>query len=140
LLDPPRGVGAQFATLRRVKTFDGLHQADISFRNQVEQRETKVRVVVRDLDDQAQVRTNHERARFAVALLDLRGELDLLIGRQERDLPDLAEINLYSSVAIFGSHKTSHVKGDKGAGAMLQLLRIRSGRRLHAQQDSKVFN
>ena len=30
--------------------------------------------------------------RELVALLDLLGELDLLVGRQERDLPDLLEI------------------------------------------------
>src|SRR4029453_14774972 len=61
---------------------------------------------MRDLDDQAQIRTNHERSCLAIALLDLRGQFDLLIRSQKRDLPDLAQVNLNSAITILGSHIT----------------------------------
>src|SRR5215212_3805004 len=108
LFDPPGGVSAEFAALCRVKPLHRLHQADVALGNQVQQGKPEVRVIVRYLDHQAQVRADHEGARFAVALLDLGSQLDLLVGSKERDLPDLAQVNLYSSIAIFSSHKTSH--------------------------------
>ena len=63
---------------------------------------------MRDLDDEAQVGANHQGARFAVALLDLRRQLNFLLRGEERDLPDLAQINFDSGIAIFGGHKTFH--------------------------------
>ena len=47
---------------------------------EVEQRQTEVRVIVRDLDHEPQVGANHEGARFLVALFDFGGEFDLLLG------------------------------------------------------------
>ena len=70
LLDPPRRVRAQLAALGGIETLDGLHQADVAFGDQVEQRQPEVGIIVRDLDDQAQVGADHQRARFLVALLD----------------------------------------------------------------------
>jgi hypothetical protein len=70
---------------------------------------------VRDLDHEPQVRANHQGAGLAVALLDLGSQLDLLVRSQKRDLPDLTQVNLYSSIRIFGSHITFHEKG-KGKG------------------------
>ena len=54
LLDPPRGVGAEFSALRGVETLDGLHQTDVALGDEVEQRQAEVRVIVRDLHDQTQ--------------------------------------------------------------------------------------
>ena len=71
----------------------------------------EIRVIVRDLDHETEIRANHQGARLAVAFLDLRGQLDLLLGSQKRDLPDFTQVNFYSSIAIFGSHKTLHEVG-----------------------------
>ena len=112
LFDPPGGVRAQFSALGRIEALDSLHQADVAFGNEVEERQTEIRVIVRDLHDEPQVRANHEGARLAVALFDFRGELDLLVGREQRDLPDFPQVNLNSSIAIFSSHITFHERGD----------------------------
>src|SRR5437016_13727471 len=61
---------------------------------------------MRDLDDQAQVRTNHQRPRFAITFFNFRCQLDLLLRSQEGDLPDLAQVNLNSGIAILSSHIT----------------------------------
>jgi hypothetical protein len=55
LLDPPSTIRTQLATLCRVKTFDGLHQTDVFFRNQIQEREPEIRVVMSDLNDQSEV-------------------------------------------------------------------------------------
>src|ERR1700692_682590 len=106
LLDPPRGVRAELSALRRVETFHRLHQADVAFGNQVQKRQAEIRIVMRDLDHQAQIGPDHQGARFAIALLDFRGQLDLLVRSQKRDLPDLTQVNLNSGIAIFSSHIT----------------------------------
>jgi hypothetical protein len=66
---------------------------------------------MRNLYDQTQIRADHQRSRFFVALFDLGGEFDLLLGSEKRDLPDLAQVNLYSGIAIFSGHKAFHEKG-----------------------------
>src|SRR5438128_4935513 len=114
LLDPPRGVGGKFSTLRRIEALDGFHQADVALRNQIEQRQSKIRIIVRDLNDQAQIRTNHQGASFLVAALNFGGEFNLLVGSEQRDLPDLTQVNLYSSIAIFSCHKTSLHERERG--------------------------
>jgi len=91
----------------------------LPFRNQIEEWQTKVGVIVRNLHNQSQVGPDHERARLAIALLDLGSELDLLLRSQERDLPDLAQIDLYTTIAIFSGHITSlhECWGDWGLGS-----------------------
>ena len=69
--------------------FDRLHQADISFTDQIQQRQTNAFVIAGDLDHEAKVRLDHLFARFFVALLDFGGEFDLFVRRQEFDLSDL---------------------------------------------------
>src|ERR1041385_2643985 len=61
---------------------------------------------MRDLDHQAQIGPDHKSACFAISLLDFSGQLDLLLWGQKRDLPDLAQVNLNSRIAIFSSHIT----------------------------------
>ena len=91
----------------------------------------EIRVIVRDLHHETQVGANHQGARFVVAFLDFGGELDLLLGGEQRDLPDLAQINLYSSIAIFSSHITFHVAGTRGASSReFQLLGFSKPRNL----------
>src|SRR5205823_9969943 len=83
----------------------------------IKQRQTKVRVVVSNLDHQSQVRANHQRSSLAVALLNLGGKLDLLVRGQKRDLPDLAQVNLYSGIAIFSGHITLFHRSFGGIGS-----------------------
>src|SRR6266480_8084558 len=61
---------------------------------------------MRDFYHQAQIRSDHQGSRFAIALLDLRGQFDLLVRSQQWDLPNLAQVNLNSGIAIFSSHIT----------------------------------
>src|SRR5271166_5409949 len=63
LLDPPSTIRTQLATLCRVKAFDGLHQTKVSFRNQIEEREPKIRGVLSDLNDKPEVRFDLIQAR-----------------------------------------------------------------------------
>ena len=107
LLDPPRCVSAELAAFGGIETLDGFHQADVAFGNQIQQRQAKVGVIVRNFDHETQVRADHERPRFAVALFDFGGQFDLLLGGQKGDLPDLPQVDLYSRIAIFSSHITS---------------------------------
>ena len=96
---------------------------------------------MRDLHHQAEVGADHEGARFLVALFDFRGELDLLIRRQKRDLPDLAQVNLYSSIAIFSSHITFHVVGVRGEElAAVRLQRFPNSCRMRVVSFQKVVN
>src|SRR5205814_8705422 len=59
LLEPPCRVRAELPAFSRVKTLDRLHQTDISLRDQVEQRQTEICIIMRDLDDETQIRANH---------------------------------------------------------------------------------
>src|SRR5438270_10559315 len=104
LFDPPGGVSTERATFRRVETLDCFHQADVSFRDQIEQRQSKIGIIVRNLDYEPQVGADHERTGLPIAFFDLGGELNLLLRGQKGDLPDLAQVNLYSSIAIFSGH------------------------------------
>ena len=60
-------------------------------------------VIVGDLDHQAQVGLDHLLARFLVALLDARGQFDLLLRREQLDLPDLAQVELDGRVAVIAA-------------------------------------
>src|SRR5215471_16603780 len=82
LLNPPSAVGTQLAALSRIKAFYGLDQTDISFRNQIEERQPEIRVVLSDLNDQAEVCFDHPSPSFLVALLNACGQLDLLLHGQ----------------------------------------------------------
>src|SRR5205807_8261655 len=106
LLDPPRRIRAELSAFGGVKTLDGLHQADVAFGNQVQKRQTEIRVVVRDLHHQTQIGPDHQGSRLAVTLFDFRSQVDLLVGSQKRDLPDLPQVNLDSGIAVFSSHIT----------------------------------
>ena len=50
LLDPPTGVGAESGTLRGVKPFNGLDEADVALFNQVGEWQAAVGVVLGDGD------------------------------------------------------------------------------------------
>jgi hypothetical protein len=80
-----------------------------------EQRQPKVRVIMRDLHDQTQIRTNHQGASFLVAALNLAASSISCWGEQ-RKLPDLSQVTLYSCITIFSSHRTFFHERAPGAG------------------------
>ena len=100
LLDPPRAVGGELAALGRVKPLHRLHQADVAFVDQIQQRQAEVLIVAGDLDHQAQIGLDHLLAGLFVALFDAGGQLDFLLRRQQLDLADFAQIKLDGGIAI----------------------------------------
>jgi hypothetical protein len=60
--------------------------------DQVEEGQSAAQVALRDRDDEPQVRLDHLRLGAHVAALDPLGQVDLLVGGQQRHLPDLAQV------------------------------------------------
>src|SRR5271157_5570478 len=104
LLDPPGAVSTQLATLGRVKAFDGLDQTDVSFRNQIQEREPKIGVVMSDLNDQSEVCFDHQSPSLPVSLFNPRRQLNLLLWSQQWGLHDLAKVNFDDRIRILTSH------------------------------------
>jgi len=82
LFNPPGTVGRELSTFRWVESLDRLHQADISFIDEIQQRKAQAFVIVRDLYDQAKVRLDHLFARFFVTLLNLCRKFHLFLRGQ----------------------------------------------------------
>ncbi len=93
LLDPPSGVGGEFAALCGIETLDGFHEADIAFGDEVEERQAEVGVIVSDFDDEAEIGADHQGSGGFIALLDFGCEVDFLFNGEKGDEPDFAEIN-----------------------------------------------
>src|SRR6516225_4903607 len=82
LLNPPSTIRTQLATLSRIEAFYGLNQTDISFRNQIEERQPEIRVVLSDLNDQSEVCFDHPSPSLLVTLLNACGQRNLLLHSQ----------------------------------------------------------
>ena len=67
LADPPGRVRRELVAAAPVELLDGADQAERAFLDQVEERQALVAVVLRDRDDEAQVRLDHPLLRVAVA-------------------------------------------------------------------------
>jgi hypothetical protein len=83
LADPPGRVGRELVAAPPVELLDGADQPERPLLDQVEERQPLVAVVLRDRDDEAEVRLDHPLLRAQVAALDLLRELDLLGGREQ---------------------------------------------------------
>jgi hypothetical protein len=92
LADPPGGVGRELVALAIVELLDRADQAERALLDQVEERQAAAEVALRDRDDEAEVRLDHLRLRAHLAALDPLGEVHLLVRRQQRHLPDLAQV------------------------------------------------
>src|SRR5919197_4583168 len=55
LPDPPRGIRRELEAATILKAVDRLHQADVAFLNQIEERQPSTQIALRDRDDQAEV-------------------------------------------------------------------------------------
>ena len=95
LLDPPTGVGTESGTLRGVKPFDGLDEADVAFFDEVGERQPAVGVVFGDGDHQAKVRLDHPiLGAQALIVDDAPAQHLFLVGSKESFLLDFSEVEL----------------------------------------------
>src|SRR5690606_6094036 len=93
LADPPRGVGRELVAAAVVELLDRAHEADVALLDEVQEREAPLHVLLRDRDDEAQVRLHH---------LGL-GRLDLVLGAAQ--------------LAVVRAHDVA-----RAAGVLLHLL------------------
>ena len=94
LADPPGGVGRELEALAVVELLRGTDQAERALLDQVEEGQALVAVVLRDRDDEPQVRLDHLLLRVEVAALDALGEVDLLLRREQPHLADVLQEQL----------------------------------------------
>src|SRR5262249_18726119 len=94
LADPPRRIRRELVAASPVELLDGPDEPDDPFLDQVEQRDPVALVLLRDRDDEAEVRVDHQVLRGFVAALDPLRELDLLLGSEELVAPRLVEEEL----------------------------------------------
>ena len=79
LANPPGGIGAKLAAPARIELFHGLHQAQISLLNQIEERDALSQVFFRNADDESRIRLDQVRPRV-VSALHLVFETNALFG------------------------------------------------------------
>src|SRR4051812_29982127 len=94
LADPPGRVGRELEALAVVELLRRTDEAERALLDQVEEGQALVAVVLRDRDDQSEVRLDHLLLRVEIAALDALRELDLLGGGEQADLPDVLEEEL----------------------------------------------
>jgi hypothetical protein len=82
LANPPRRVGRKLEAAPELKAIDGLHQADVAFLNQVEERQPAPRVAFRDRHDQPQIGFEQFAFRF--------GDAGLVVAHQPQTLAEAA--------------------------------------------------
>ena len=92
LPDPPGRVGRELVALAVVELLDGADQPERALLDQVEEGEAAAEVALCDRDDEAEVGLDHLPLRLHVAALDALGEVDLLVGGEQRHLADLAQV------------------------------------------------
>ena len=112
LTDPPRGVRGELVALAPVELLDCAVEADDAVLDQVEERHTVAAVLLRDRDDEAQVRVDHALLRRLVAALDALRERDLLGRRQQLVLAHVLEEEL--------ERVGQHLGGVGGPGGLLR--------------------
>ena len=94
LADPPGRIGRELEAATPVELLDRADEPERALLDEVEERKALVAVVLRDRDDEAEVRLDHPLLRVHVAALDALRELDLLRGRQELVAAGLAQEEL----------------------------------------------
>ena len=94
LADPPGRVGRELEALAVVELLGRADEPERALLDEVEEGQALVAVVLRDRDDQAEVRLDHLLLRVEVAALDALGEVDLLLRGEQPDLADVLEEQL----------------------------------------------
>src|SRR5690606_16446289 len=93
---------------RLVEPLRRLDEAVVPLADEVGEREPLALVLLRDGDDEAEVGPDELVERDLVALLDPACELDLLLRREQGDLPDLLEVLVEHPLGA------GHVHGRRG--------------------------
>ena len=92
LADPPRRVGRELVAAAVVELLDRADQPERALLDQVQERQAAAEVALGDRDDEAQVGLDHLLLGEHVAALDALGQRDLLLGRQQLDAADRAQV------------------------------------------------
>ena len=99
LADPPGGVGGELEALAPVELLDGVHQAEVALLDQVQQRQARRLILLRDRHDQTQVRLDEG----LLGLLTLHhGSTQLALLRRGEALGRLGHLGLRSPPALDG--------------------------------------
>ena len=94
LADPPGRVRRELEAAPPVELLDRADEPERPFLDEVEERKPLVSVVLRDRDDEPEVRLDHPLLRLQVAALDALRQLDLLRGGQQLVAAGLAQEQL----------------------------------------------
>ena len=92
LANPPHGIRREARPPPRLEFPHGVQQTQVALLDEVEEREAAVQIAAGHAHDQAEVRLGQAALGGGLARLDTPGKLLLLVGREERDLGDVAEI------------------------------------------------
>src|SRR5690606_3456424 len=80
--DPPRGVGREAIAARVIEALDGLHEADVAFLDQVDERKATAVVAPRDRNDEAEVRLHELVLDVFAPARSLRDRVEVLLERR----------------------------------------------------------
>ena len=94
LSDPPCGVGRELEALGIIELLNGLDEAEVALLDEVEEVHTASEIALRNTYDQSEVRFGKALFGADIALVDTDGEVDLLLGSQQRYAADLFEVYL----------------------------------------------
>ncbi|MNY13282.1 hypothetical protein D3C86_1464110 [compost metagenome] len=94
LADPPRGIGGKAEATGRIKLLDGVHQAEVAFLDQIEQRHATIQIALGDAHHEAQVALDHYLPRREIPALGQRGEMEFLRRGQQRLDADAVQVVL----------------------------------------------
>src|SRR6266567_6742431 len=92
-LDPPHGVGGKSEAPLGLEAFDCLHQADMTFRDQVSDRQTVAAIAPGDFSGEPQMANDEPVSSVAITgLTPALGQLAFLLRVQHREPPDFLKI------------------------------------------------
>ena len=91
LPNPPSGIGAEPETALGIKFLYRADQAHVPFLNEVLHREAAVDELLRDADDQPEIRLDKNLFTPATGCARATGKSNLLVGREQGDSPNLLE-------------------------------------------------
>ncbi len=120
LADPPRGIRRKTEATRRIEFFDRMHQAEIAFFDQIEQRHAAIQIALRDADDQPQIALDHDLPRFELARLGKTRILLLFLDGQQRLDANAIQVMLDRVGRKFGLQQRAEIVGvGRGFGCAL---------------------
>ena len=95
---PPGSVGGELVAQTIVELLHRPDEAQVAFLDEIQEHETPAHVALGDGDDQAQIGFGEPPLGFHILLLDQPGQLDLLLGSEQGDPADLAQVHAHRVV------------------------------------------